>query len=709
MVQADCVRQSALRIEREDIHPLNSSMAASSLTEGATPVVAARYRAPPPARGRARAALQWPLVLATAILVTLGLAAWFVFSARAVTFAPQPSDATLSLPAAWFLRLGNHWLIQPGRHRVLARAPGYRDFDRAVSVGDAHIQTIAIELERLPGRLVFELEPAVAAKLSMDGEAIDEFSGRLADVPAGAHEFVLEAPRYRTVTLTLEVEGKGIEQRVALKLEPAWAEFILDSSPRGARVQVDGRELGSTPHSGELIEGRRTVRLERAGYKAWQQSVKVVAGQRVALGTIVLDKADGLLALRSTPSAASVTLDDVFVGRTPLEFALTPDTAHRVRVSAPGYSSHELALELAPAARREIDLQLVAELAAVRFTTVPEDAELLVDGQPSGSANQLLSLPTREHEIAIRRPGYATHTMRVTPRSGVEKRLRVRLKTIAEAARDAPSAAGVGGGAAGSGQSGAAADQVTTFAGQRLRLLRGGRARLGTGQSEVVLARAFYVGEREVTNAEFRRFLATYTSAAAGDVAHDDADQPALGMPWELAASYCNWLSRRDGLPPFYQIRYGEVLGVNPAATGYRLPSEAEWEWAARVDDRGEVRRFAWGAAWPAPRAAGNYGPGSAGGDDGFASVAPVGSFAANAHGLYDLGGNAAEWVHDYFVATPFAVATSDSLGPATGTSHVIKDASWLATGAETLELAHRVAGEKGTNDVGFRLARYAQ
>jgi len=686
-------------------------MTASSLTEGATYVAAARYRAPPPARARARVALQWPVVVASAILVSLGLAAWFVFSARAVTFAPQPGDATLSLPDAWVLRLGNHWLIQPGQHRVLARAPGYRDFDRSVGVGDAHIQTIAIELERLPGRLIFELEPAVPARLSMDGEAIGEFSGRLEDVPAGAHEFVIEAPRYRPVTLPLDVEGKGIEQHVAIKLEPAWAEFILDSSPRDARVKVDGRDLGTTPHSGELIEGRRVVRLERAGYKPWQQAVKVVAGQRVALGTIVLDKADGLLALRSTPSAASVTLDDAFVGRTPLELAVAPDTAHRVRVSAPGYTSQELALELAPAARRELDLQLVPELAAVRFITVPEDAELLVDDQPRGSANQLLSLPTREHAIAIRRPGYATHTMRVTPRSGVEKRLRVRLKTIAEAAADAPPAgvAGAGGGSTGSGPGGAAADQVTTFAGQRLRLLRGGRARLGSAPTEVVLARAFYVGEREVTNAEFRRFLATFVSPAAGDSATNDADQPALGMPWELAASYCNWLSRRDGLPPFYQIRSGEVLGVNPAATGYRLPSEAEWEWAARVDESGEVRRFAWGTAWPAPRAAGNYAPGGTGGDDGFASAAPVGSFAANAHGLYDLGGNAAEWVHDYFVATPFAAATPDPLGPASGSSHVIKDASWTATGAETLELAHRVAGEKGRDDVGFRLARYAQ
>ena len=64
------------------------------------------------------------------------------------------------------------------------------------------------------------------------------------------------------------------------------------------------------------------------------------------------------------------------------------------------------------------------------------------------------------------------------------------------------------------------------------------------------------------------------------------------------AASFCNWLSRLEGLPSFYRENQGIIIGFNPSSTGYRLPSEAEWAFAARVDGDA-LRRFAWGMTSP--------------------------------------------------------------------------------------------------------------
>src|SRR5690606_27568145 len=119
----------------------------------------------------------------------------------------------------------------------------------------------------------------------------------------------------------------------------------------------------------------------------------------------------------------------------------------------------------------------------------------------------------------------------------------------------------------------------------------------------------------------------------------------------------------------------------------------------------------AWGGRYPPTERSGNYADRAAKDvvdqvladyDDGFAVAAPVASFSANQHGLYDLDGNVAEWVHDYYDAAPLAQPATDPLGPATGAEHVIKGASWAQSSITTLRLSYRDAGQAARHDVGF-------
>ncbi|CAN0439593.1 unnamed protein product, partial [Phaeothamnion confervicola] len=262
----------------------------------------------------------------------------------------------------------------------------------------------------------------------IDNAAQGTAPGVVRDIPAGMRQVEVRAPRYRPHIVQMDIEGKGIEQGLAAVLEPAWADMSVDTQPSGAELRVDGQRIATTPYVGELIEGRRVLKLTRAGYKPWQQTLKVVAGSAVNLGTVVLLEADGQLRLQSNPSGASVTLDDNFVGRTPLDLAIAPGKAHRLHLSAEGYLPVTRGVSLAAAARETLDVALEPELANVQFITTPPTAELLIDGVPRGSANQTLPLPTREHEVTVRALGYATYMTRVTPRKGVEKRFKIRLK-----------------------------------------------------------------------------------------------------------------------------------------------------------------------------------------------------------------------------------------------------------------------------------------
>ena len=114
---------------------------------------------------------------------------------------------------------------------------------------------------------------------------------------------------------------------------------------------------------------------------------------------------------------------------------------------------------------------------------------------------------------------------------------------------------------------------------------------------------------------------------------------PVMGMSWEFAKAFCQWLSKKEGRV-------------------YRLPTDAEWSVAVGLgvengstpeEKGGTVAGYPWGQAWPPPRGAGNYNPKLQ--VDDFESTSPVGSFAANAFGLYDLSGNLWEWCEDWYDA----------------------------------------------------------
>ncbi|HAD10679.1 MAG TPA: hypothetical protein DCF62_14465 [Porticoccaceae bacterium] len=90
---------------------------------------------------------------------------------------------------------------------------------------------------------------------------------------------------------------------------------------------------------------------------------------------------------------------------------------------------------------------------------------------------------------------------------------------------------------------------------------------------------------------------------------------------------------------------------------------------------------------------------------------APVGSYTANHHGIHDLGGNVAEWLNDYYSITTALGQKSDPdpLGPVTGQYHVVRGPSWRHGGISELRLSFRDYSDKARDDLGFRIARYAQ
>ena len=162
-------------------------------------------------------------------------------------------------------------------------------------------------------------------------------------------------------------------------------------------------------------------------------------------------------------------------------------------------------------------------------------------------------------------------------------------------------------------------------------------------QHRVTIAKPFYIGKYEVTNAQFRRFEPRHNSRWYEEygkrVDLNSDDQPAVMIHWKHTEWFCDWLNER-------------IKGRFVA----RLPSEAEWEYVARGGDQ---RLYPWGNEWPPPPNAGNFADATVREElgkywdvvpefrDGFPATAPVGSFKPNPYGVYDMAGNAWEWCLD--------------------------------------------------------------
>jgi formylglycine-generating enzyme required for sulfatase activity len=634
----------------------------------------------------------------------------YLFLARAVIFRPEPATAEINVSGISF-HIGNNFLLLRGDHELNAVAEGYVPLEQTISVTESSTQEIEVALEPLPGNLNV-LSQLDDIQVSIDDQPAGSAPGIIEGISRGSHKIEFSKHRYFPRQQEIDIEGLGRTQSLTVSLDPAWGQMQFSSVPAGADLYIDDQLIGQTPLTTEVLETGSGLSVSAAGYKTWRREVSVKAGTTEAYPSIELTIADGTLEIRSSPAGAGITIDEQFKGNTPLTVALSPLSDHRVELFLEGYEKAVRRVDIEPERRSSLAVDLKPIIGRIQLTIEPDDAEVLVDGGGHGRGSQTLALTAKEHEVTIRKEGYEAQSLKVTPRPGHEQALSINLLTVQQAywASRPP--------------------RINSPVGSTLKLFRPdsvftlgaprrepGR-RANEAQREVRLERPFYLGTHEVSNAEFRLWQELHSSTAIRGQTLDMEDQPVVNVTWQEAALFCNWLSSREGLPLFYIVENGLVTGFDVDSHGYRLPTEAEWAWAAKINVRGETDIFAWGSdLYPPVETIENYADQNAtkfltftlsNYNDGYPVSAPVGSFQANSKGLYDMSGNVAEWINDYYDIRPARGEPElDPTGPETGNRHVIRGASWAMGSRSELRLSYREAGADGRLDGGFRLARY--
>ncbi|MCX7397705.1 MAG: SUMF1/EgtB/PvdO family nonheme iron enzyme [Planctomycetales bacterium] len=204
-------------------------------------------------------------------------------------------------------------------------------------------------------------------------------------------------------------------------------------------------------------------------------------------------------------------------------------------------------------------------------------------------------------------------------------------------------------------------------------------------QHQVSISRAFYLGRHEVTRLQFDQIMGqSQKSSATNDTElPEEADLPMTDITWHEAEEFCRRLSAMEE--------------ESSASRSYRLPTEAEWEYACRS---GELSRYDFMSARRP-----NDVSGDAAGINPPLPLSPVGSYPANAFGLYDMRGNAWEWCKDWFDRDYYSRSPGqDPLGPKHGYFKVVRGSSWTFVG-EFCKLSYPTMPPwKSSPFVGFRI-----
>lgn len=257
---------------------------------------------------------------------------------------------------------------------------------------------------------------------------------------------------------------------------------------------------------------------------------------------------------------------------------------------------------------------------------------------------------------------------------------------------------------------GAEPKEITNSLGMKLTLIPAGSFQMGSPNSEedrdddegprhrVQLKQSFYLGVYEVTQSEYEQLIGSnpsyYSSEGGGSEqvrGKDTSRFPVESVSWEDAIEFCKKLSAKEGHT-------------------YRLPTEAEWEYACRA---GTTTPFHFGSRLNGDKAnvKGTSPYGTEENGPYLKRPTTVVSYSPNAFGLYDMHGNVWEWCQDWYETYYYRKSPStDPTGPSSGSSRVLRGGSWL-DGAHFVRSAGRIRNSPDYryHHVGFRLVRVSE
>ncbi len=542
--------------------------------------------------------------------------------------------------------------INSGTHTLRIEKQMYYTDEQTISIADGENKDIAIELKPAFGGVYISSSPESGAKVLLDGNPTGKTTPcTLERLSSGEHTISLQKEWYQPSARRINLKD-GESANLEIVMQPTFG-TVEASTIEGADIYVDGERKSSENWNGRLIAGFHTIEARKDKHHSDKQKTEVLVGETHPLSLHPQPK-QGNLKIVTNPFDAQISLNGTDYGLTPntIKDLLIGD--YQLSLSKEGYGTFSKTISIAEGETLEINEELPSGK-EITINSEPSGATLSIDGQNYGTTPWTGTLAFGSHNIKLQN-GKKIINEQITISQNGQSSFSYDVSEFGE-------------------------NFTETVNGISFTMVavKGGCFNMGNNNGRgnekpvhKVCVDDFYMGETEVTQALWEEVMGYNPSP------YKEEYLPVMRVSWNDIQEFLQELN----------ILTGETYG---------LPTEAEWEYAARGGLKSKGYKYAGSdniddIAWYADNSGGK--PNA------------VGTTNPNELGLYDMSGNVREWCNDWNNASYYRISSQNNPpGASSGNSRILRGGYW-SDNADWCTVSNRIGGKQdyAGDTYGFRI-----